>query len=117
MLRVNLSDLAAMAAGPLAYFLNLTLSDEIDDAWLKAFADGLSADQKDFGIRLLGGDTTRTPGPLTLSVTALGETPPGAAVRRDGARPGDQVMVSGTIGDAGLGLLLGHPRGPNLADT
>jgi thiamine-monophosphate kinase len=104
LLRVNLSDLAAMAAVPLGYFLNLTLSDGIDDSWLEAFVRGLRTDQEIFAIRLLGGDTTRTPGPLTLSVTALGETPPGAAVRRDGARPGELVMVSGTVGDAGLGL-------------
>ncbi len=104
LLRVNLSDLAAMGAQPVAYFLDLTLSDRIDDAWLEDFAAGLARDQAEFSVVLLGGDTTRTPGPLTLSITALGEVPAGEAVRRGGARAGDVVMVSGTIGDALLGL-------------
>lgn len=104
LLRVNLSDLAAMGAEPEAYFLDLTLSDRIDDSWLEAFAEGLAGDQRLYSVTLLGGDTTRTPGPLTLSVTAMGEVPSGRAIRRGGARAGDVVMVSGTIGDAGLGL-------------
>jgi thiamine-monophosphate kinase len=104
LLRVNLSDIAAMAAEPVGYFLNLSLSAEIDDSWIKEFAAGLSAEQEEFGISLWGGDTTRTPGNLTLSVTLLGELPSGAAVRRSTARDGDRVFVSGTIGDAGLGL-------------
>ena len=104
LLRVNLSDIAAMAAEPVGYFLNLTLSDVIDDRWLDAFGAGLKADQEQFGLNLLGGDTTRTPGPLTLSITLIGEAPLGTAVRRSGARAGDIVMVSGTIGDASLGL-------------
>jgi thiamine-monophosphate kinase len=104
LLRVNLSDIAAMGARPVAYFLDLTLSDRVDDAWLEAFAGGLAADQDRYSVALLGGDTTRTPGPLTLSVTAMGEVPSGAAVRRGGAGTGDVVMVSGTIGDAFLGL-------------
>ena len=104
LLRVNLSDLAAMGARPVAYFLDLTLSDRIGNAWLEDFAAGLAADQPLYSVALLGGDTTRTPGPLTLSVTAMGEVPSGAAIRRGGAAEGDVVMVSGTIGDAGLGL-------------
>lgn len=104
LLRVNLSDIAAMGAEPSAYFLNLTLSGEVDDDWLAAFASGLQADQQAYGLKLLGGDTTRSPGPLTLSVTILGEAPMGEVIRRDTARPDDLVFVSGTIGDAGLGL-------------
>jgi thiamine-monophosphate kinase len=105
LLRVNLSDIAAMAARPFGYFLNLTLSPDIGDDWLIKFAQGLAADQKSFGIRLMGGDTTRTPGELTLSVTMLGEVPSGKAVRRSTAEVGDRIFVSGTIGDAALGLV------------
>ena len=104
LLRVNLSDIAAMAALPVGYFLNLTLSPEIEDRWLEAFTAGLAADQKIFGITLFGGDTTRTPGPLTLTATLIGEAPSSRSVRRSTARDGDLVFVSGTIGDAGLGL-------------
>lgn len=104
LLRVNLSDMAAMGAEPFAYFLNLTLPAEIGDDWLEKFATGLQTDQQQFGLHLFGGDTTRTPGPLTLSVTIFGEVPTGQAVRRSTARAGDLVFVSGTIGDAGLGL-------------
>lgn len=104
LLRVNLSDMAAMGAAPFAYFLNLTLPADISDGWLESFVAGLQGDQTLFGLHLLGGDTTRTPGPLALSVTMLGEVPTGRAVRRSTARSGDLVFVSGTIGDAGLGL-------------
>lgn len=104
LLRVNLSDIAAMGAEPFAYFLNLSLPTGTTDEWLEGFAAGLQIDQQQFGLLLLGGDTTRTPGPLVLSVTIFGEAPTGHAVRRGTARPGDLVFVSGTIGDAGLGL-------------
>jgi len=104
LLRVNLSDIAAMGAMPAGYFLNLTLPAATGNEWLARFASGLAEDQKEFGVTLLGGDTTHTTGPLTLSITVLGEVPTGAAVRRATATPGDIVFVSGTIGDAGLGL-------------
>lgn len=104
MLRVNLSDLAAMGAAPYGYALGISLPPEIDDAWLTAFAAGLAADQQEFAIVLLGGDTTSTPGPLTLSLTAFGFARHGRLLRRSGARPGDLVYVTGTIGDAALGL-------------
>ena len=104
LLRVNLSDMASMAATPSGYFLNLTLSPGIDDGWITAFAEGLRYDQEEFGITLLGGDTTHTPGPLTLSVTMLGDIPIGKAVLRSSAMVGDAIFVSGTVGDAGLGL-------------
>jgi thiamine-monophosphate kinase len=105
-LRVNLSDLAAKGATPVGYLLMLAIPGRISDAWLREFADGLKTDQRVFSLSLLGGDTTRTDGPLTISVTALGSIQKGAAVRRAGARAGDAVFVTGTIGDAGLGLEL-----------
>jgi thiamine-monophosphate kinase len=104
LLRVNLSDIAAMGAEPAGYFLNLTLPADIENNWLERFASGLAEDQREFGINLFGGDTTHTTGPLALSITMLGEVPSGAAVRRSTARPGDIIFVSGTIGDAGIGL-------------
>ncbi|MDP6352142.1 MAG: thiamine-phosphate kinase [Alphaproteobacteria bacterium] len=103
-LRVNLSDLAAMGAAPRAYLLTLALPDTIDEDWIARFTAALAEDQGRFGIALAGGDTVATPGPLTLSVTALGTVPDGGEVRRSGARAGDRVFVSGTIGDAALGL-------------
>lgn len=109
-LRVNLSDLAAKGAEPRGYLLALALPRHIEESWLAAFAQGLGASQKAFGTSLLGGDTTATPGPLTIAITALGTLPKGSMIRRSGARPGDSVFVSGTIGDAGAGLavLLGE---------
>ena len=104
LLRVNLSDLAAMGAAPLGYLLALARSREIADDWLADFCAGLAADNAAFGIGLLGGDTVSTPGPLTLSLTAVGEVPKGAALLRSGARAGDDIWVSGTLGDAALGL-------------
>ncbi len=103
-LRVNLSDLAAMGAVPEGYLFGLVRPPAVDDAWLEAFAAGLAADQERFGLSLLGGDTVKTPGPLVLSITVLGRVPPGMALRRNGARAGDDVWVSGTLGDAALGL-------------
>lgn len=104
-LRVNLSDLAAKGATPRGFVLTLAL-ERRDDAWLATFARALGEDAATFACPLLGGDTVRTPGPLTISITAFGEVPSGAMVRRAGAQPGDIVVVSGTIGDAALGLRL-----------
>jgi thiamine-monophosphate kinase len=104
LVRVNLSDLAAMGAAPLGYLLALARSKEITDAWLAEFCAGLASDNGAFGIALLGGDTVSTPGPLTLSLTAIGEVPEDAALLRSGAKPGDDIWVSGTLGDAKLGL-------------
>jgi thiamine-monophosphate kinase len=102
-LRVNLSDLAAKGATPAGFVLTLALR-AADDAWLTLFARGLGSDAGLFGCPLLGGDTVSTPGPLTISITALGRVPAGKMVRRSGAKPGDRVVVTGTIGDAALGL-------------
>ncbi len=104
LLRVNLSDLAAKGARPLVYTLAMMLPAELDYGWLRRFAAGLAADQEEFGIRLAGGDTDATPGPLTLSLTAIGAIPAGKRLLRSAARRGDGIFVSGTIGDAALGL-------------
>ncbi len=104
LLRVNLSDLAAMGARPLGYLITAAWPDDTEEAWVARFAEGLAADQEAYGIALLGGDTTSTPGPLCLSLTALGAVPAGRALKRSGAAPGDLVFVSGTIGDSALGL-------------
>ena len=105
-LRVNLSDLAAKGATPIGFLLTLALPEEIGDAWLAPFARGLGADAQAFGCPLLGGDTDRTGGPITISIAAVGAVPHGKMVRRAGAKAGDRVVVTGTIGDAALGLLL-----------
>jgi thiamine-monophosphate kinase len=105
LLRVNLSDLAAKGAEPYAYVLAIAWPARFSWPERRAFAEGLRIDQTAFGLKLLGGDTTATPGPLCASVTIFGWTPSGDMVRRAGARPGDVVLVSGTIGDGWLGLL------------
>jgi thiamine-monophosphate kinase len=105
LLRVNLSDIAAMGAEPLYYLLTLSAPRGLPDSWFAGFAAGLAADQARYGVTLLGGDTTSTPGPVTLSVTMFGHVAPGTALRRSGARPGDDLWVTGTVGDGVLGLL------------
>jgi thiamine-monophosphate kinase len=103
-LRVNISDLAAKGATPRAYLLTAAFPRGTSDAWVKLFAAGLKRDQKRYGVTLIGGDTTATPGPLTLNIVAIGDVPQGKMLTRAGARPGDDVWVTGTIGDATLGL-------------
>jgi thiamine-monophosphate kinase len=113
LLRVNLSDLAAMGARPLHYMLMTALPAALGADWVSEFACGLAEDQDRFGIELLGGDSVATPGPAVLSLTAIGEVEEGMEIRRDGARTGGLVWVSGTIGDAFLGLALlrgAHPQ-------
>ena len=100
-LAVNLSDLAAMGATPRWATLAIALPEQ-DDAWLTAFARGFFRMADQHGIELVGGDTTR--GALTISITVIGEVPPGQALRRDGAQPGDDVWVSGVLGSAALAL-------------
>ena len=104
LLRVNLSDLAAMGADPIGYLLVAAWPPDITDEWISGFAAGLARDQAVYGCGLLGGDTVATSGPLTLSLTAFGSVPTGQALRRDRARPGERIFLSGTVGDAALGL-------------
>lgn len=115
-LRVNLSDLAAKGAAPAGFVLTLALRSK-DDSWLRPFADALGEDAKAFACPLLGGDTVSTPGPQMISITAFGRVPKGRMVGRTGARPGDLIMVTGTIGDAALGfdMLTGGPTAAALA--
>lgn len=115
-LAVNLSDLAAMGASPRAFTLAIAM-EQPDEHWLEQFSEGLFALAGRFGCALIGGDTTR--GPLNLCITIFGEVPRAAALRRDAAAPGDDIWVSGTLGDAraGLGLLRGEwPAGLFDAD-
>ncbi len=109
-LRVNLSDIAAKGALPRGYLLSLQISDGIDEDWLSAFAQALAQDQETYGLRLLGGDTTRTPGPLAINISIIGQISENKAIRRTGARRGDDVYVTGTIGDAVLGLAILQSR-------
>lgn len=102
-LRVNLSDLAAKGAVPTGFLIGLGLAPDWTEAFLASFAGGLGADIDQFGCPLFGGDTVKVPGPLTLSITAFGRAK--RTVRRDGAWPGDLVVVTGTIGDGALGLV------------
>ncbi len=103
-LRVNLSDLAAKGAVPRAYLLDLILPNTVQEEWIAGFAAGLSQDQAEYGVHLIGGDMSSTSGPITIAVTAFGEAPIGRIIRRGGAQAGDTVFVTGTIGDAALGL-------------
>jgi thiamine-monophosphate kinase len=105
-LGVNLSDIAAKGAAPRGFLLTLALPDDWTEDWLAAFTEGLGAAATDAGCPLLGGDTVRSGGPALIGVTAFGEVPQGGIVRRTGARIGDRLCVSGTLGDGALGLLL-----------
>jgi len=104
LLRVNLSDLAAMGAAPLGYLMTTAFTRGTADSWIADFVAGLAEDQQRFGITVLGGDTVATPGPACFSLTIIGTVPPGQALHRRGARIGDDVWVSGSIGDGALGL-------------
>jgi thiamine-monophosphate kinase len=106
LLRVSLSDLAAKGARPLGYVITTAWPRDLPEDWIAGFAAGLADDQPRFGVSLLGGDTVSTDGPTCLSLTAFGQVPVGRMLRRNGARAGDRIMVSGTIGDAGAGLAL-----------
>lgn len=120
-LGVNLSDLAAKGADPIGFVMALALPEDWTENWLAAFAGGLGAVAERSGCALLGGDTVRAAGPLSISITAFGSVPAGRMVRRTTARAGDLIAVTGTIGDAALGLdlLTGAPawgRGLDPAD-
>jgi thiamine-monophosphate kinase len=116
-LRVNLSDLAAMGADPFCYQLNIAYPKKPSEDWLRKFTGALAADQKEFGIFCSGGDTTSINGSLSISITALGLAPTGSAVKRSGAQAGDAVVVTGSIGDAfiGLEILRGNLKSENPA--
>jgi thiamine-monophosphate kinase len=116
-LRVNLSDLAGKGAEPVGFLLTLALPTDWTNDWLRAFAAGLGEDARAYRCPLYGGDTTATPGPLTISVTAFGHA--SRFVPRSGARPGDLILVSGTIGDAalGLGVKRGEPFSARLREA
>ncbi|TAN59550.1 MAG: thiamine-phosphate kinase, partial [Magnetospirillum sp.] len=124
LLRVNLSDLAAKGARPAFVMLAAAFPYGTAKLWLRAFADGLKQDLDHYGVVLIGGDTVSTPGPLTLTLTALGRVVAGRGLLRSGARPGDEIWVSGSIGDGALGLRairgelvgLGEAHGGVLAD-
>src|SRR5690349_17161040 len=105
-LRINLSDLAGKGARPLGFLLSIALTRAQRGGWLKRFTAALGADAKKFGCPLLGGDTDRTPGRVTVTIAAFGTVPRGTMVRRAGARAGEHVVVTGTIGDAALGVIL-----------
>ncbi|HWT08177.1 MAG TPA: thiamine-phosphate kinase [Roseomonas sp.] len=115
LLRVNLSDLAAMGAAPLGYLMTTVFARGTPDGWIAGFARGLAEDQREFALTVLGGDTAATPGPTFLSLTILGTVAPGAVLRRAGARPGDDVWVSGTIGDGAFGLRVLRGESPGDA--
>ena len=104
LLRVNLSDLAAMGATASSYALGLALPADVADDWVEAFAAGLAQDQEAFGVALIGGDMVGTRGPAVLSLTAFGTVAEGTCLTRSGAGAGDDIYVSGTVGDATLGL-------------
>ncbi len=110
-LRMNLSDLAAKGATPIGFLIALALPAAIDEAWLAAFASGLGADAESYGCPLLGGDTDRTPGPTSVSIATFGAVPHGTMVRRSTAKIGDCLIITGTIGDAALGVKLRRDRG------
>ncbi|WP_186420723.1 thiamine-phosphate kinase [Bosea sp. CS1GBMeth4] len=111
-LGVNLSDLAAKGARPDGFVLTLALPKGWTEDWLAGFARGLAAMAGEGGCPLIGGDTVATPGPLTLSITAFGSVPAGRMLLRSGAKPGDVVAVTGTIGDGALGLEAHRPDRP-----
>jgi thiamine-monophosphate kinase len=110
-LRMNLSDLAGKGAKPLGFLLSAALPADVEEKWLADFAAGLGADAERYQCPLLGGDTDRTPGPTSISIAAFGAVPQGQMIRRSTAKPGDRIVVTGTIGDAALGVLLRRDAG------
>ena len=110
LVRVNLSDLAAMGARPRVYMLAMALPDSTTSQWIAAFAKGLADEQQRYGITLIGGDTTRSDGALMLALTMIGEVSDNLMLLRSGASVEDDIYVSGTIGDAELGRALTEAR-------
>lgn len=119
LLRVNLSDLAAKGAAPVGYLLSIVWPIGADEESFKDFSEGLADIQKKYDFKLLGGDTTLSRGPMVVTATLLGEVPEGEMVRRNGAKVGDDIWVTGTIGDAFLGLqkISGRPIDPKPKGT
>ena len=113
-LRMNLSDLAGKGAKPLGFLLSAALPAGVEEQWLADFAAGIGADAERYQCPLLGGDTDRTPGPTSITIAAFGAVAQGKMVRRSTAKVGDRIIVTGTIGDAALGVLL--RRDAQLAD-
>jgi thiamine-monophosphate kinase len=109
-LAVNVSDLVAKGATPVGYLMSLAFPEAPSRHWMQEFADGLAAAQRHFDMTLLGGDTDRRDGPLSITIAAIGRIPRGRMVRRATARPGDVLLVSGTLGDAALGLFVHQGR-------
>ena len=103
-MRVNLSDLAAMGAKPLTYLMAVALTKPANPNWLELFSNGLLNDQIRYGLGLSGGDTVATPGPLSISITMFGKIDEGKALKRTNAKVGDDIWVSGTVGDAAVAL-------------
>ena len=114
-LRVNLSDLAAMGAKPVGFFMALCLGADTDEAFLEAFVSGLAEDIAEFSFPLMGGDIIKTAAPFTVTITAVGAAPADSVLRRTGAQPGDSLWVSGTIGDGALGLMAAKGDLPDLS--
>ena len=114
LVRVNLSDLAAKGAEPCFLLLATCFPKNLDEAWLDRFASGLKADCAMFGVAVIGGDTVATSGPLVLSLTAVGRIPEGEALLRSNARSGDEIWLSGSLGDGALGLLVAKGEGRAL---
>jgi thiamine-monophosphate kinase len=115
-LRVNLSDLAAKGARPLGFLLSLAVPRAIGEQWLEGFAQGLRSDAELFGCPLFGGDTDRTSGPIVVSIAMFGTVAEGTMVRRAGAKAGDRVFVTGTIGDAALGVMARNGKDWKLSE-
>lgn len=109
-LAVNVSDLAAKGARPLVYLMALSFPQMPGREWLAKFSAGLASAQDNFGIHLAGGDTDKRPGPITVTISVLGSVPAGRIVQRAGARNGDALLVSGTLGDAALGLRIAQDQ-------
>ena len=116
-LRINLSDLAAMGAIPLGYSLSLSLPPHVDESWLEQFSFGLGQDQQEYNIALIGGDTTTAPNVVSITITALGHIKPGMTLLRSSAQSGDRIYVTGTLGDAALGLCILQGQHNKLNDS
>lgn len=115
-LRVNLSDLAAMGAHPIGYTLCLSLGDTFNEAWIEKFVQGLSEDHQTYRVSLFGGDISKSKGPINIAVTAIGDIADGQVLGRNMAQPGDRIYVTGTIGDATVGLSVLQGKFPDLSE-